>query len=87
MSLNIKNAAAEELARRLAQATGESVTRAVTVALEERLLRVEHREVDAAEARFARLVEIARDAGGRWVEPYRSTPHGELLYDERGLPR
>jgi antitoxin VapB len=33
------------------------------------------------------MMEIARDAGGRWVEPYRSTPHGDLLYDERGLPR
>jgi antitoxin VapB len=87
MSLNIKNPDAEDLARRLAQATGESVTRAVTVALQERLERVEHQATAATESRFTRMMEIARDAGGRWVEPYRSTPHGDLLYDERGLPR
>jgi antitoxin VapB len=37
MSLSIKNEEAERLARGLATVTGESVTRAVTVALQERL--------------------------------------------------
>jgi antitoxin VapB len=87
MSLNIKNPQAEALARRLVQATGESMTRAVTVALEERLARVEQRAAAEEESRVARITDIARDAGARWVEPYRSTPHGELLYDEHGLPR
>jgi antitoxin VapB len=86
MSLNIKNDEAERLARELAAVTGESVTRAVTVAVRERLARLQHRD-DAAEAeRAARLREIAHDAAGRWVEPYRSTDHGDLLYDESGLP-
>jgi antitoxin VapB len=40
MSLNIKNLEAAALARQLAAATGESVTRAVTVAVRERLARV-----------------------------------------------
>jgi antitoxin VapB len=31
--------------------------------------------------------EIAVDAARRWVEPYRSAEHGDLLYDEAGLPR
>lgn len=87
MSLNIKNADAEQLARQLAAATGESVTRAVTVAVRERLDRVQHRDQHAAVERGARIREIAEDAAGRWVEPYRSADHGTLLYDESGLPR
>lgn len=83
MSLNIKNAEAEELARRLAAATGESVTRAVTVAVRERL----HREDDRQSAeRLARIRALAADTARRWVEPYRSADHDSLLYDESGLP-
>ncbi len=40
MSLNIKNATVEQLARDLTQETGGSLTTAIAVALEERLLRV-----------------------------------------------
>ncbi|MGY1640884.1 type II toxin-antitoxin system VapB family antitoxin [Geodermatophilus sp. SYSU D00703] len=87
MALNIKNAEAEELARQLAAATGESVTRAVSVALQERLDRVRSRDRAASAARAARIAAIAEDATGRWAEPYRSTDHSELLYDEAGLPR
>jgi antitoxin VapB len=86
MSLNIKNLEAAALARQLATATGESVTRAVTVAVRERLARVRSEEDGAGSERAARMREIARDAVGRWVEPYRSTDHGDLLYDEAGLP-
>jgi antitoxin VapB len=87
MALNIKNSETEELAHQLAAATGESLTGAVTVALRERLSRVAGSNPDAATERAERLRAVARDAAGRWVEPYRSAEHGELLYDERGLPR
>jgi antitoxin VapB len=87
MSLNIKNAEAEALARQLAAVTGESVTRAVTVAVRERLDRVGRRGEDDVAERIARIRQIAADAAGRWVEPYRSVEHGELLYDESGIPR
>lgn len=87
MSLNIKNEEAEQLARQLAAATGESVTMAITVAVRERLERVRSQAQRGGEEREARIREIARDAAGRWVEPFRSTDHGELLYDELGLPR
>lgn len=87
MALNIKNAEAEDLARRLAAATGESVTRAVTIAVRERLDRMRDENATRSAERAARLRQIAQDASGRWVEPYRSTDHGELLYDESGLPR
>lgn len=87
MSLNIKNPETAELAHRLAAATGESLTGAVTVALRERLSRVAASKPDAAAERAERLRALARDAAGRWVEPYRSAEHGDLLYDDIGLPR
>lgn len=87
MALNIKNAQAEELARQLAATTGESVTRAVAIAVRERLERVRGQDIALAADRAARIQEIAGDAADRWVEPYRSADHGDLLYDESGLPR
>lgn len=87
MALNIKNAKAEDLARKLAAATGESVTKAVTIAVQERLDRMQRQDAAQSSERAARLRRIAQDASGRWVEPYRNTDHGDLLYDESGLPR
>jgi antitoxin VapB len=87
MSLNIKNAEAERLARELASATGESVTRAVTVAVRERLQRVKQSDQDAVAERAAHIKRIAGDAAARWVEPYRTVAHSDLLYDELGRPR
>jgi antitoxin VapB len=87
MSLNIKNAEAERLARELAAATGESVTGAVTVAVRDRLDRIRQHDHAAAAKRAARIREIAKDAADRWVDPYRNADHGDLLYDELGLPR
>lgn len=87
MGLNIKNAETEELARELSAVTGESITRAVTVAVRERLDRVRARDDRDAAVPRARIRDIARDAAVRWVEPYRSEDHGDLLYDEAGLPR
>ena len=34
-----------------------------------------------------RLAAIGKDCAARLKEPFRSADHGELLYDERGLPR
>jgi antitoxin VapB len=84
MSLNIKSAETHKLARELAALTGESVTEAVTVAVRERLQRARGKgTVNLAE----QLLDIGRDSAQRLREPYRSTDHEELLYDERGLPR
>lgn len=87
MALSIKNPEAEELVRQLTAETGEPVTGAIIVALRERLDRIQHRSSEIADRKAARLRLIAADAAGRWVEPYRSTEHGEILYDENGLPR
>lgn len=87
MSLSIKNLEAERSARELAAMTGESVTRAVGVAVRERLDRLRSKDDQEALDRAARLRAISEDASRRWVEPYRSAKHGDLLYDEAGLPR
>ena len=84
MSLNIKSAETHRLARELAEMTGESLTAAVTVAVRERLARV-RRQRGAGLA--DRLLTIGKDCAARLKAPYRSVEHGELLYDERGLPR
>ena len=84
MSLNIKNDDAHRLAQELARLTGESMTAAVTAALRERLARLRGAEGgDMAE----RLLAIAHDCAKRLPPDVRAIDHGELLYDEHGLPR
>jgi antitoxin VapB len=83
MSLNIKNEEAHRLAQELARITGESMTVAVSEAIRERLERVRSSKKEIAE----RIMEIARECGPLWKEPYRSIDHGELLYDEKGMPK
>lgn len=84
MSLNIKNEETHRLARELAELTGENVTSAVTVAVRERLIRIRQH---SAGSLADRLVEIGKDCAIHMQAPYRSIDHGDLLYDERGLPR
>jgi antitoxin VapB len=84
VGLNIKNPETHRLAEELAKRTGESMTAAVTTAVRERLDRV-RREQGASLA--DRLVEIGKECAKRLKEPYRSADHGELLYDDQGLPQ
>jgi antitoxin VapB len=86
MSLNIKNPEAHALATRLAQKSGETLTDAVTIALRERLERLEGTAVYDA-ALYEKLRAIAKDCRKHMKEPYLSIEHGDLLYDERGLPK
>ena len=81
MSLNIKNEKTYRLAQELAALTGESMTAAVTEAVRERLDRVKSKGM------VEQIMKIAKASGSRWKEPYKSADHGELLYDERGLPK
>ena len=84
MNLNIKNEETYKLAHQLARLTGENMTEAVTKAVRERLDRVRGQSgVGLAE----RLTRIGRDCAARLKEPFRSTAHGDLLYDEKGLPK
>lgn len=83
MAMNIKSEEATALARELAALSGESMTTAVTVAVRERLERLK----TDREQRANRLLDIGRDVASRLCEPYRTADHGDLLYDEMGLPR
>jgi antitoxin VapB len=84
MSLNIKNEKTHRLVRELARVTGESMTAAVDKAVQERLERVRrNKKGNLAE----RLLQIGRECAPLWKEPYKSMDHGDLLYDEKGLPK
>jgi len=85
MSLNIKNAETYRLIRELADLTGESMTGAVTAAVRERLERLIAAERKAGMAE--RLHAIAVDLRARLPDDFFDIEHGELLYDEDGLPK
>lgn len=85
MSLKINNKETCRLARELARLTGETVTGAITVALRERLER-ERRQRDA-EALARELGAIGRRCASRLAPGPSSVDHGNLLYDEQGLPK
>ncbi len=81
MSLNIKDPETHHLAAALSKATGESMTKAVTLAIQERLERVKRlRRPSASE-----LLAI----GARCAETLTTKPidHARLLYDKLGLPK
>jgi antitoxin VapB len=81
MSLNIKNEETHRMAQELAALTGESMTTAVTEAVRERLKRVKSKGM------ADRIMKIAKQCAPLWKEPYKSIDHGDLLYDEKGLPK
>ncbi len=84
MGINIKNEETCSLARDLARLTGETMTGAITVALRERLER-EKRQHDLL-ARTEELLAIGRRCA-ETLEPGPSAiEHGDLLFDDRGLP-
>jgi antitoxin VapB len=85
MALHINNARANQLARKLAASTGETLTDAVTKALEERLAR--------QDARSEALRIAGKELIRRIAEEFRALPvlddrpADEILgYDQNGLP-
>lgn len=82
MTLNIKDPEAHKLAQMITEKTGETMTRAVTEALRERLDRI--RRQSKPEATIEDLLAI----GARCAATLNGRPvdHGTLLYDGRGLP-
>lgn len=80
MALNIKSPEADRLARELADATGESITTAVSIALQERLARLRKRPKKSQDYE---LDEIWRRASR--LRPRSLASDDELLgYDEHG---
>jgi antitoxin VapB len=84
MALSVKDPEADRLAREVAARTGETLTRAVVVALRERLARLRGR------SKRRRLRDELREIAQRCAQlPTLDERSGEeiLGYDERGLPR
>ena len=82
MHLNIKDPKAHDMAQALARETGETMTLAVIEALRERLARVQRsRRIASAEELLAIGQRCAQGLSGPFIA------HGDLLFDERGLPR
>ena len=84
MAMNIKNEKTENLAKELARLTGESKTAAITQAVRERLDRLRSKQ---GAGLADRLLKIGKDCAARLNGTFRTVDHGELLYDEKGLPR
>lgn len=85
MHLNIKSDEAHRLAVQLAELTGESLTRAVTEAVREKLETLQRSR--QKEAMVKDILKMGRECRARMKEPYLSTDIDELLYDEHGLPK
>ncbi len=83
MTLNIKDPETHELAKKLAAQTGETMTRAVTEALRERLARLTRAQ--KPEATADDLLAIGRRCAATLKG--KAIDHGTMLYDERGLPK
>jgi antitoxin VapB len=80
MALNIKDASVHDAVKRIAAITGESQAQAVATAVRERLARVEKDEL------AVRLLAIGRRSANRMSAETKNIDHGDLLYDDRGLP-
>ncbi len=84
-ALNIKNEEAYRLVKELAEREGKSMTAVVREAVEAQLERTRSAEQEAA-GLAERLLAIGRSTAPLWSEPHLSTTHGDLLYDEYGIP-
>lgn len=83
VQLNIKDPETVRLARALAEATGQPVTKAIRQALERELQAM---DTDRAE-RLAKLRSIVKESRSLWKPELLHADLDELLYDERGMPK
>jgi antitoxin VapB len=87
MNLNIKNPETYRLVKELADLTGESMTAAVTEAVQEKLERIRAERADDVEARVQRMLELAAEIRDSAPPGYFDQDFDELLYDDKGLPK
>lgn len=83
MALSIKDRETEQLARKLAERTGESITLATKRALEERLRRTVS---DAHKAALLEDLEAIRSRMAALPVLDRRTPEEIIGYDDNGIP-
>lgn len=84
--LNIKNPEAYRLVKELADATGESMTQAVTEAVRQRLERIKAEARPGKDFDVEEILAMAREIGSRFPPGYLETAFDDL-YGEDGLPR
>lgn len=86
--LNIKRAETYELAKQVAERTGQSLTDAVTEALRDKLAVLRDADEQAVRSDVAAVLELARQyrASFRGEVPTREELDAEI-YDEHGLPK
>lgn len=80
IQINIKNSEARALADEIVKRTGESMTEAVTESLKIRLKRLDR---DRVQKKWVAIMD--RNSSKLTAEP-EWPDHGELLYDDNGLP-
>jgi hypothetical protein len=81
VQLNIKSEEAYDLASKIAEAEGVSLTQAVIEAL-----RMREREV-SKEARLAKVMELCRESRALMSPALLAMDIDDFLYDENGLPK
>jgi len=81
MALNIKDESVHDAVKRLARLTGESQAQAVATAVNDRLAKLQQDDL------AARLMALGQRTGRRMTAETKGLDHGEMLYDEEGLPR
>ncbi len=87
MGLNIKNPETYRLVKELAEATGQTMTGAVTEAVRQQLEQLRSEGDDEVETRLARVLELAGEIRRGAPPGYFDQHFDALLYDETGLPR
>ena len=85
MSLNIKSREAYDLASELARLTGSSLTAVVLDALRKQRDQLQRQQ--QKDVRVQELMAIAKRCTAHIDQPVRALDHGDMLYDEHGLPR
>lgn len=85
MSLTINDHEVYGLARELAQLTGQSITNVVRNALQRERNRIEH--LQQRERRTEELLAIAQNCAAHIRQPVTAANHGDMLYDNTGMPQ
>jgi hypothetical protein len=86
-TLNLKNPEVYRLAQELSAATGESMTEAVRLSLQERLDRLKQADDADLERRLQRITDLATKLRELSPPGYWDQDFDELMYDEDGLPK
>ena len=85
MSLNIKSKEAYDLANELARLTGQSMAAVVLDALRKQRKQLQLQQ--KTETKVNELRAIAKRCAAHIRKPVSALEHGNMLYDENGMPR